>query len=64
MSGSFSDTWSADGTTLATRLHVNSIAEKRSFTALSVERPGDRIVIGGEAWIVGETIQTENRSST
>ena len=45
---------------LADRDHVNSITEYRSFTALSVERVGDRIVIGGEAWIVGETIQTEN----
>lgn len=45
---------------LANRRHVNSIAEHRSFTALAVERAGDQIVIGGEAWIVGETIQTEN----
>jgi uncharacterized surface protein with fasciclin (FAS1) repeats len=45
---------------LTDRDHVNSISEHRSSTALSVERAGDRIVIGGEAWIVGESIQTEN----
>jgi uncharacterized surface protein with fasciclin (FAS1) repeats len=45
---------------LAERDHVNSIAEDRSFTALSVERVGERIVIGGEAWIVGESIETRN----
>jgi uncharacterized surface protein with fasciclin (FAS1) repeats len=45
---------------LAQRNTVNSIAEDRSSTALSVARVGDRIVIGGEAWIVGETIQTAN----
>jgi uncharacterized surface protein with fasciclin (FAS1) repeats len=45
---------------LANRNNLNSISEDWSSTALSVDRAGDRIVIGGEAWIVGESIQTEN----
>jgi len=47
-------------TDLAQRRNVNSLAEDRSSTALTVTRVEDRIVIGGEAWIVGESIQTDN----
>lgn len=45
---------------LAQRGHVNRISERQSSTALAVERVGDRITIGGEAWVVGESIETEN----
>lgn len=42
---------------LARRSHVNTLDGRRP---ISIDREGDRIVIAGQAWIIGESIQTEN----